>query len=117
MPTFVIHGDVSPLEGAETIETRDALARHMFVTIEPGAPREVWIRAVLPEELASFRGLLYQIDKDADETIILRQACVEFWPFRPGGDCSTRFSRPRSRASTRPWPHRTAVGTPRSETA
>jgi hypothetical protein len=85
MPTFAIHGDTRPLAGAETIETRDALARFMFVTIEPGAPGEVWIRAVAPHELASFHGPLYQIDKD-DATIILREVRVQFWPFGPGGD-------------------------------
>jgi hypothetical protein len=86
MPTFAIRGDPSPLDGVETIETRDALARHALVTIEPGPDRSAWIRVVPLDALADVAGPIYQIDKAADETIVLREVRFQFWPFGPGGD-------------------------------
>ena len=88
MPTFLIHGDTTPLAGAEFIETRDALARYMFVTIEPGAAKEVWIRAVLPETLAHVAGPLYQIDKGDGDAIVLRQVRMQWWPWSPARPAS-----------------------------
>jgi hypothetical protein len=56
------------------------------VTIDPGTPREVWIRVVPPEDQVFFRASLSWIDKNADGAIVLLQARVNFWPFGPGGD-------------------------------
>jgi len=83
MPTFAIQGDTGPLTGVETIETRDALARHALVTIGPGPDRSAWIRVVSLAALADVEGPIYQIDTDGDGTIILREVRVEFWPFGP----------------------------------
>jgi hypothetical protein len=82
MPTFIIKGDTSLLEAAETIETRDDLTRHMFVTLEPGPDRTLWIRGVPLKSLADFEGLLYQLDKDDDQdAVVLRQVNMRFWPW------------------------------------
>ena len=82
MPTFIIKGDSSLLESAETVETRDELVRHMFVTLEQGPDKAVWIRAVPPQGLAAFDGPLFQIDKDDEQdALVLRQVQMRFWPW------------------------------------
>jgi hypothetical protein len=82
VPGFIIHGDASPLEATETVETRDDLARHMFVTLEPAPDKTLWIRSVPLKDLAEFKGLLYQLDRDDEQgALVLRQVQVRFWPW------------------------------------
>jgi len=82
MPGFVFDGDTSLVEQAESIETRDELIRHMFVTLELGPEKTLWVRSVRLEDLAAFRGPLYQLDHDKERDItIFRQVQMRFWPW------------------------------------
>jgi hypothetical protein len=91
MPGFIIHGDASLFEAAESVETRDELARHMFVTLEPAPDKTVWIRSVPLKDLADFKGPLYQLDRDDEQdALVLRQVQVRFWPWN---DASSHLPR------------------------
>jgi hypothetical protein len=90
MPKFIFHGDASPLDEAETIEARDDLARYMFVTLEPGPDRTLWICAVPLKGLADFKGPLYQLDRDDEQdALVFRQVDIKFWPWRESRPAAT----------------------------
>jgi hypothetical protein len=97
MPQFIFHGDASPLDAAETIETRDDLARHMFVTLEPGPDRTLWICAVPLKDLADFKGPLYQLDRDDEQdALVFRQVDIRFWPWRDSAEAPSCTGGPGS---------------------
>lgn len=84
MPGFMIDGDNSLFAHAESIQFRDKPVRHMFVTIEPGVGKELCIRGVHNKDLASFRGPLFQVDRDEEnDALVLRQVQIRFWPWDP----------------------------------
>ncbi len=94
MPSLIIYGDTSLFENAGSIETRDDLVRHMFVTLEPSPDQTLWIRAVPLEALAGFKGTVYQLDRDEkQDAIILRQVSMSFWPW--GDDAVQPAEAPR----------------------
>lgn len=85
MPGIMIDGDSRLFQRAEGVEIQDALTRHMFVTAESAAEgKTVCIRGVHLKDLATFRGPLYQVDRDDDQdALVLRQVRVQFWPWGP----------------------------------
>lgn len=84
MPGFAFDGDTTLVEQAESIETRDELVRHMFVTLELGPEKTLWVRSVHLKDLAAFRGSLYQVDYDKERDItFFRQVQMRFWPWGP----------------------------------
>lgn len=82
MPALMIDGDSSLFERAEGIAFPEDLVRHMFVTIEPGEGRAICIRGVHMKDLATFRGPLYQVDRNEEhDALVLRQVEMRFWPW------------------------------------
>lgn len=63
------------------LETDDKIARYDLVTFEEIAPGRVLLRTVRPHEYATFKGLLYQIDRgELEGTLRLRQMRMAFFP-------------------------------------
>ena len=84
MPQFQIEGEAEIFEAAEEIDIRGEIARHSFVTAEksPGDDTTVIITSVDPKDLAEFEGLLFQIDiNEEEDLVILRQVQMFFWPW------------------------------------
>lgn len=82
MPGLMIQGDASLFENAKAFDFRDELVRHMFVTVEPGAGKELRIKGVHMKDLASFQGPLFQVDRDEEsDALVLRQVEIRFWPW------------------------------------
>lgn len=84
MPQFQIEGEAEIFEAAEEIDVRGEIARYSFVTAEKSAPDDttVIITAIDPKDLSEFEGLLFQIDINEDEDlVILRQVQMFFWPW------------------------------------
>lgn len=84
MPQFQIEGEAEIFDAAEEIDVRGEIARYAFVTAEKSAgdDKTVVITAVDPKDLSEFEGLLFQIDINEDEDlVILRQVQMFFWPW------------------------------------
>ena len=96
MPQFQIEGDAELFEAAEEIEIQGEIACYSFVTAEKSAEdyTAVIIKAVELSELGDFDGLLFQIDLDEEEdVVILRQVQMFFWPWDDDeGDESPEFA-------------------------
>ena len=84
MPEFQIEGDADVFEAADEIDVEGEIARYSFVTAEKraGDDRTVVISQVHPKDLGDFEGLLFQIDVNEEEdVVILRQVQMFFWPW------------------------------------
>lgn len=84
MPHFQIEGEAEIFDNADEIDIRGEIARHSFVTAEKSAAddRTVVISPVHPQQLSEFEGLLFQIDVNEEEDlVILRQVQMFFWPW------------------------------------
>jgi hypothetical protein len=84
MPQFQIEGDADIFESADEVDIQGEVACHSFVTAEksPGDGKTVIISPVHPKDLGEFEGLLFQIDVDEEEdVVILRQVQMFFWPW------------------------------------
>jgi hypothetical protein len=84
MPQFQIEGDADIFESADEVDIQGEIACHSFVTAEkrPGDDKTVVISPVHPKDLGDFEGLLFQIDVDEEEdVVILRQVQMFFWPW------------------------------------
>lgn len=84
MSQFQIEGDAEIFEAADEIDVHGEIARYSFVTAEKSAgdDKMVVISQVHPKDLADFEGLLFQIDVNEEEdVVILRQVQMFFWPW------------------------------------
>ncbi len=84
MPQFQIEGEAAIFDAADEIDIHGEIARYSFVTAEKSAAddKTVIISAVEPQDLGEFEGLLFQIDVDEKEDlVILRQVQMFFWPW------------------------------------
>jgi hypothetical protein len=84
MPQFQVEGEAAIFDAADEIDIHGEIARYSFVTAEasPHDDKTVVISEVPPEDLAGFEGLLFQIDIDEKEdVVILRQVQMFFWPW------------------------------------
>jgi hypothetical protein len=82
MPGLMITGDTSLFDNVDEYDFRDELIRHMLVTVERGPGKVLHIRGVHMKDLASFRGPVFQVDRDeANDAIVLRQVQFRFWPW------------------------------------
>jgi hypothetical protein len=84
MPQFQIEGEAEIFDAAEEIDVRGEIARHSFVTAEksPSDDTTVIITSVDPKDLSEFEGLLFQIDiNEEEDLVILRQVQMFFWPW------------------------------------
>lgn len=83
MPQFLIEGEAEVFEAADEIDIQGEIARYSFVTAEKSANDEKTgiISPVQPKDLSEFESLLFQIDINEDEdVVILRQVQMLFWP-------------------------------------
>lgn len=84
MPQFQIEGEAEVFEAAEEIDIQGEIARYSFVTAEKAAGDDatVIISPVDAKDLGEFEGLLFQIDVNEEEDlVILRQVQMFFWPW------------------------------------
>lgn len=83
-PHFVIAGDVDIPEGVTRINLITGLSRYDFATIglDEDDDKTLFVRRVDPEELAAFKGVLFQADSgDEENMVVLRQVSLLYWPF------------------------------------
>ena len=84
MPQFQIEGEAEVFDAAEEIDVHGEIARYSFVTAEKiaGDDKTVIITTVDPKDLGEFEGLLFQIDiNEEEDLVILRQVQMFFWPW------------------------------------
>jgi hypothetical protein len=84
MPQFQIEGEAEIFNSADEIDIRGEIACYSFVTAEKSAGDDttVIISPVDPKDLSEFEGLLFQIDLNEEEdVVILRQVQMFFWPW------------------------------------
>ena len=84
MPQFQIEGEAEIFDAADEIDIHGEIARYSFVTAEKSAgdDKTVIISPVDPKDLSEFEGLLFQIDVNEEEdVVILRQVQMFFWPW------------------------------------
>jgi hypothetical protein len=84
MPQFQIEGEAEIFDAAEEIDIQGEIARYSFVTAEKatGNDTTVIISPVDAKDLGEFEGLLFQIDVNEEEDlVILRQVQMFFWPW------------------------------------
>jgi len=84
MPQFQIEGEAEIFEAADEIDIHGDIARYSFVTAEKSADdgKTVVVSPVHPKDLGEFEGLLFQIDvNEAEDVVILRQVQMFFWPW------------------------------------
>ncbi|MFN9369375.1 MAG: hypothetical protein ACK6CT_11535 [Planctomycetia bacterium] len=82
MPQFQIEGEAEIFESAEDVDVNGEISRYSFVTAEKGAGNVVVLSPVELKDLAEFEGLLFQVDVDEEEdVVILRQVQMFFWPW------------------------------------
>ncbi|MBU6222922.1 MAG: hypothetical protein KGR24_09270 [Planctomycetes bacterium] len=84
MPQFQIEGEAEVFDAAEEIDVHGEIARYSFVTAEKSAgdDKTVIITTVDPKDLGEFEGLLFQIDiNEEEDLVILRQVQMFFWPW------------------------------------
>lgn len=85
MPQFQIEGEAEIFNSADEIDIRGEIACYSFVTAEKSAGDDttVIISPVDPKDLSEFEGLLFQIDLNEEEdVVILRQVQMFFWPWK-----------------------------------
>ena len=84
MPQFQIEGEVEIFDATDEIDIHGEIARYSFVTAEKSASddKTVIISPVDPKDLSEFEGLLFQIDiNEEEDVVILRQVQMFFWPW------------------------------------
>jgi hypothetical protein len=82
MPQFQIEGESELFEAAEDIDVNGEISRYSFVTAEKGDGNVVMLTPVELKDLPDFEGLLFQVDVDeAEDVVILRQVQMFFWPW------------------------------------
>jgi len=82
MPQFQIEGEADLFETAEDIDVHGEIGRYSFVTAEKGKGNVVVLSPVELKNLPDFEGLLFQVDVDEEEdVVILRQVQMFFWPW------------------------------------
>ena len=82
MPQFQIEGEAEIFEAAEDIDVNGEISRYSFVTAEKGEDNVVVLTPVELKDLPGFEGLLFQVDVDeAEDVVILRQVQMFFWPW------------------------------------
>lgn len=82
MPQFQIEGDAELFETADDIDVNGEISRYSFVTAEKSEGNVVVLSPVDLKDLAGFEGLLFQVDVDeAEDVVILRQVQMFFWPW------------------------------------
>jgi hypothetical protein len=87
MPQFQIEGESELFEAAEDIDVNGEISRYSFVTAEKGDGNVVMLTPVELRDLPDFEGLLFQVDVDeAEDVVILRQVQMFFWPWEDDDD-------------------------------
>lgn len=82
MPKFQIEGEAEIFETAEDIDVSGDISRYSFVTAEKGEGNVVLLVPVELKDLPDFEGLLFQVDVEEEEdVVILRQVQMFFWPW------------------------------------
>jgi len=82
MPEFQIEGESELFEAADDIDVNGEISRYSFVTAEKGDGNVVMLSPVELKDLPDFEGLLFQVDVDeAEDVVILRQVQMFFWPW------------------------------------
>ena len=82
MPQFQIEGEAEIFETADDIDVHGEISRYSFVTAEKGEGNVVVLSPVELKDLPDFEGLLFQVDVDEEEdVVILRQVQMFFWPW------------------------------------
>jgi hypothetical protein len=82
MPQFQIEGEAEIFETAEDIDVNGEISRYSFVTAEKGDGNVVVLSPVELKDLSDWEGLLFQVDVDeAEDVVILRQVQMFFWPW------------------------------------
>jgi hypothetical protein len=82
MPQFQIEGEAELFEAADDIDVHGEISRYSFVTAEKGEGNVVVLSPVELKGLPDFDGLLFQVDIDEEEdVVILRQVQMFFWPW------------------------------------
>ena len=84
MSQFQIEGEADLFDAAEEIDIQGEVSCYSFVTAEKSALdyKTVIIKPVALSALSDFDGLLYQIDFDEEEDlVILREVQMFFWPW------------------------------------
>jgi hypothetical protein len=82
MPQFQIEGEADIFETADDIDVNGDISRYSFVTAEKGEGNVVVLSPVELKHLPDFEGLLFQVDVDEKEdVVILRQVQMFFWPW------------------------------------
>lgn len=82
MPEFQIEGESELFEAADDIDVNGEISRYSFVTAEKGDGNVVMLSPVELKDLPGFEGLLFQVDVDEEEdVVILRQVQMFFWPW------------------------------------
>jgi hypothetical protein len=84
MPQFQIEGEAEIFDAADEIDIHGEIARYSFVTAEKSArdDKTVIISPVDLKDLSEFEGLLFQIDiNEEEDVVILRQVQMFFWPW------------------------------------
>ncbi len=82
MPQFQIEGEAELFQAADDIDVAGDICRYGFVTAEMAAGNVVMLSPVELKELPGFEGLLFQVDVDeAQDVVILRQVQMFFWPW------------------------------------
>jgi hypothetical protein len=82
MPEFQIEGESELFEAADDIDVNGEISRYSFVTAEKGDGNVVMLSPVELKDLPDFEGLLFQVDVNEEEdVVILRQVQMFFWPW------------------------------------
>ncbi len=82
MPQFQIEGEAEIFETADDIDVNGEISRYSFVTAEKGKGNVVLLTPVELKDLPDFEGLLFQVDVNEEEdVVILRQVQMFFWPW------------------------------------
>ena len=82
MPEFQIEGESELFEAADDIDVNGEISRYSFVTAEKGDGNVVMLLPVELKDLPDFEGLLFQVDVNEEEdVVILRQVQMFFWPW------------------------------------
>ena len=82
MPQFQIEGEAELFEAADDIDVTGDICRYGFVSAELGDDKVVMLTPVELKDLSGFEGLLFQVDVDeAEDIVILRQVQMFFWPW------------------------------------
>ena len=86
MPHFHIQGESDVFDDAEHVEVQGEMTAYGFVTAERIDEKTVLLSEVALANLQSFEGILFQVEyeeegEDGEESIVLRQVQMFFWPW------------------------------------